>query len=99
MESLILASLLMVCIVFTVLSAMTSMGYDVKSRGFRSDGPAVAVLPKLGISVVEYCRRRKYHGIVSTEYASKIGFYKVMATVFLLVTAVIAVLLVRSLVL
>ena len=81
MEPILIAAILMVFIAVVVIFFMTYLGYDVRSRGFKISGPAFATLPKLGISVGSYYKKRGEHPVTDTESA-------MWAKVFLFLTLV-----------
>ena len=69
MEPILIAAILMVFIAVAIIFYMTYVGYDVRSRGFRTAGPAAATLPKLGITIGDYYRKKKDHPVTDTEAA------------------------------
>ena len=69
MELILTVAILMVFIAVVVIFYMTYIGYDVRSRGFKSTGPAAATLPKLGITIGDYYRKKKDHPVTDTESA------------------------------
>ena len=69
MEPILIAAIIMVFISVTIIFLMTYLGYDVRSRGFKTTGPAAATLPKLGITVGDYYKKRAEHPVVDQESA------------------------------
>ena len=69
MEPILIAAIIMVFVSVSVIFFMTYLGYDVRSRGFKTTGPAAATLPKLGITVGAYYRKRDEHPVVDQESA------------------------------
>ena len=81
MEPILIAAILMVFIAVVVIFFMTYLGYDVRSRGFTATGPAAATLPKLGITIGSYFKKREEHPVTDPESAK-------WAKVFLFLTLV-----------
>ena len=69
MEPILIAAILMVFLAVVVIFFMTYLGYDVRSRGFRTSGPAAATLPKLGITMGSYFRKKKEHPVTDEDAA------------------------------
>ena len=69
MEPILIAAIIMVFISVTVIFLMTYLGYDVRSRGFNTTGPVAATLPKLGVTVGAYYKKRAEHPIADMESA------------------------------
>ena len=69
MEPILIAAILMFFLAVVVIFFMTYLGYDVRSRGFKAGGPAAATLPKLGITVGDYYKKRAEHPVVDQESA------------------------------
>ena len=69
MEPILIAAILMFFLAVVVIFFMTYLGYDVRSRGFKAGGPAAATLPKLGITIGDYFRKRNEHPVTDEESA------------------------------
>ena len=69
MEPILIVAIIMVFVSVCVIFFLTYLGYDVRSRGFNTTGPAAATLPKLGITVRSYYRKRAEHPVVDQESA------------------------------
>ena len=92
MEPILLAAIIMVWVVAALILFLTSLGYDVRSRGFDAGGgPVAATLPRLGISIGDYYRKRKEHPVTNSAYAAKSKMYLAMTflSAVILIVAVI----------
>ena len=94
MEPILIAAILMVFIAVVVIFYMTYLGYDVRSRGFNTSGPAAATLPKLGITVRSYYSKRDEHPVTDMESAKWAKAFLFLTIVSLLSTAALAVVLI-----
>ena len=71
MEFILAIAVIMIWFVAMVLTFITYLGFDVRSRGFECSGLVAATLPKLGISIRDYYEKRGQHPVVDEELASK----------------------------
>ncbi|MBO4552194.1 MAG: hypothetical protein J5673_03235 [Candidatus Methanomethylophilaceae archaeon] len=74
MEPILWISLIMIWIAVAMIMYMAYLGYDVRSRGFQADGPAFATLPKLGITIREYYRKKVEHPVTDGDLHRKAIF-------------------------
>ena len=91
MDLIIPLALLMIWIVAVVILAMTYYGYDVRSRGFKATGPVAATLPKLGITLKDYFKKRDEHPVCDDANASKAKTFKILTSFGIILTAVFVV--------
>ena len=91
MEPILFAAIIMVWVVAMVILLMTSLGYDVRSRGFETGGPVAATLPKLGITVGAYFKKKAEHPVTNPVYAKKAKFYLIMTFVSVVILIVLIV--------
>lgn len=92
MEFILAIAVIMIWFVAMVLTFMTHLGFDVRSRGFECNGFVAATLPKLGISIKDYYEKRGEHPVVDEELASKAGVFRILTGVTFVVLIVIIVL-------
>ena len=78
MEPILIAAILMVVIALAVISFMTCLGYDVRSRGFMTSGPAAMTLPKLGIKLTDYFRKRDQHPVTDESFVPKMRLFAII---------------------
>ena len=71
MEPILIVATVMIWIVAAVILYMTYLGYDVRSRGFESNGIVPATLPMLGITIKDYYRKRAEHPVTDPVLARK----------------------------
>ena len=71
MEPILAVAIVMIWIVAAVILYMTYLGYDVRSRGFESNGTVPATLPMLGITIKDYYRKRAEHPVTDETLAKK----------------------------
>lgn len=94
MEPILIAAILMVFIAVVVIFFMTYLGYDVRSRGFNTTGPAAATLPKLGITVRSYYRKRDEHPVTDMESAKWAKVFLFLTMTSLISTVALAIVLI-----
>ena len=93
MEPILSIAIIMIWLVAIVLTYLTYLGFDVRSRGFECNGFIAATLPMLGITIRDYYRKRGEHPVVDEGLASKAGFFRILTFVTIAILIVIIVLL------
>ena len=93
MDPFVAVAILMLWIVDVLLTYMTYLGYDVRSRGYECDGMVVSTLPKLGITIRDYYNKRGDHPVVDTGLASKARAFRILTFIGLVILVVSIVLL------
>ena len=81
MDPILSIAAIMVWLVAMVLTFMTYLGFDVRSRGFECNGFVAATLPILGITFKDYYRKRGEHPVVDEELASKARIFRILVYV------------------
>ena len=95
MELILAIAVIMIWFVAMVLTFMTYLGFDVRSRGFECSGFVAATLPMLGISIREYYEKRGQHPVVDEEIASKAKVFRILTSVtFIVLIAIIVIVIV-----
>ena len=92
MDLFLAIGIVMIWFVAMVLTFMTHLGFDVRSRGYECSGVVAATLPKLGISIRDYYEKRGQHPVVDEELASKARIFWRLTCVTWLVLIVVIVL-------
>ena len=78
MDPLVAAGAVMIWLSVTLILYMTYLGFDIRSRGFTASGPAFATLPKLGITIRDYYRKRGEHPVTDQVNAKKAKVFRVL---------------------
>ena len=95
MEFILSVAVIMIWFVAMVITYMTYLGFDVRSRGFECSGFVAATLPMLGITIRDYYEKRGEHPVVDEEIASKAKFFRIMTRVtFIVLIAIIVIVIV-----
>ena len=94
MEFILAIAVIMIWFVAMVLTFMTYLGFDVRSRGFECNGFVAATLPMLGISIKDYYGRRGDHPVVDEDLASKARTFRFLTSVSFVVLIAIVVIIV-----
>ena len=95
MDLILSIAVIMVWFVAMVLTYMTSLGFDVRSRGFECSGFVAATLPKLGISIKDYYEKRGQHPVVDEELASKARkFWNLTRVTWIVLIAIVVIVIV-----
>ena len=81
MEPILAVAIVMIWIVAAVILYMTYLGYDVRSRGFESNGIVPATLPMLGITIKDYYRKRAEHPVTDETLAKKAKVSLILMTI------------------
>ena len=91
MEPILSIAVIMIWLVAMIITYLTYLGFDVRSRGFECNGFVAATLPILGISIQDYYKKRAEHPVVDEELASKARIFRVMTSVTFIVLIVIVI--------
>ena len=95
MEFILSIAVIMIWFVAMVLTFMTYLGFDVRSRGFECNGFVAATLPLLGISIRDYYEKRGEHPVVDEELASKARAFWILTRIsFVVLIAIIVIVIV-----
>ena len=94
MEPILSIAVIMIWLVAVVITYLTYLGFDVRSRGFECSGFVAATLPVLGITVRDYYRKKADHPVVDEELASKARMFRILTFVTLAALVVIIIILV-----
>ena len=92
MELILSIAIIMIWFVAMVLTFMTYLGFDVRSRGYECNGFVAATLPILGITIKDYYKKRGEHPVVDDGLASKAKIFRILTFVTIAVLIVIIVL-------
>ena len=92
MDLILSIAVIMVWLVAIVITYMTYLGFDVRSRGFECSGFVAATLPILGITFRDYYKKKGEHPVVDEDLASKARLFKVLTFVTIIVLIAIIVL-------
>ena len=92
MEPILSIAVIMIWLVAVVITYLTYLGFDVRSRGFECSGFVAATLPVLGITVRDYYRKKADHPVVDEELASKARMFRILTFVTLAALVVIIIL-------
>ena len=93
MELILSIAVIMIWLVAIVITYLTYLGFDVRSRGFECSGFVAATLPILGITIGNYYRKRADHPVTDEEMASKARLLRILTVVTVIILAVIIILL------
>ncbi len=93
MEPILSIAVIMIWLVAVVITYLTYLGFDVRSRGFECNGFVAATLPILGITVRDYYRKKVEHPVVDEGLASKAKIFRILTFVTMIVLVVTIILL------
>ena len=92
MDLILSIAVIMVWLVAIVITYMTYLGFDVRSRGFECSGFVAATLPILGITFRDYYKKKGEHPVVDEGLASKAKLFRILTFVTVIVLIAIIVL-------
>ena len=92
MEPILSIAVIMIWLVAIIITYLTYLGFDVRSRGFECNGFVAATLPILGITIRDYYRKKSEHPVVDGELASKAKIFRILTFVTIAALIVIIVL-------
>ena len=81
MDLILSIAVIMVWMVAVLITYMTYLGFDVRSRGFECNGFVAATLPILGITFRDYYRKKGEHPVVDEDLASKARIFRILTLV------------------
>ena len=85
MEFILAIAVIMIWFVAMVLTFMTYLGFDVRSRGFKAGGPAFLTLSKLEISLIDYYKKRAQHPVTDEITAKRAKMYLILTIIALVI--------------